>query len=58
MVLKLGSAVHIIDLPPDLSLSNFMLAFRRFLARRSMPSIIVSDYGSTFGAADVSIQNL
>ena len=43
-------AVHL-DLVPDLSTSTFLNCLKRFVARRGLPSKIVSDNGKTFEAA-------
>ena len=43
-------AVHL-ELVPSLSLNDFMLAFRKFCARRGIPSVIYSDNAKTFKAA-------
>ena len=43
-------AVHI-ELTASLSLEDFLLAFRRFCARRGVPSIVYSDNARTFKAA-------
>lgn len=44
-------AVHL-ELVPSLSLKDFMLAFRKFCARRGLPSVIYSDNAKTFEAAN------
>uniref|UniRef100_A0A0M3IUX5 Integrase catalytic domain-containing protein n=1 Tax=Ascaris lumbricoides TaxID=6252 RepID=A0A0M3IUX5_ASCLU len=44
-------AVHI-DVVSDLTTQNFLSTFRRFLARRGTPKIIISDNAPTFSAAD------
>lgn len=43
-------AIHI-ELCSSLSVSEFLLAFRRFVARRGMPSKVLSDNAKTFHAA-------
>lgn len=43
-------AVHL-ELVPSLSLTDFMLAMRKFIARRGLPSTIYSDNAKTFEAA-------
>ena len=43
-------AVHL-ELVPSLNLIDFVLAFRRFCARRGLPSIIYSDNAKTFNAS-------
>ena len=50
-------AVHL-ELLHDLSEESFMNCFRRFCSRKSTPSIMISDNGSTFQAASVSIKQL
>ena len=40
-------AIHL-ELVPSLSLSDFMPAFRRFVSRRGLPSIVYSDNAKTF----------
>ena len=47
-------AIHL-ELVPSLSLSDFMLAFRRFVSRRGLPSIIYSDNAKTFIGAPQEI---
>ena len=48
-------AVHL-ELVESLSQDQFMLAFRRFAARRGMPSVMYSDNARTFLSADVLLQ--
>ena len=48
-------AVHL-ELTDSQSLSDFMLALRRFAARRGLPSIIYSDNAATFNGAKAQIQ--
>ena len=43
-------AIHL-EIVTDLSTETFLLAFRRFASRRSLPSIILSDNASTYLAA-------
>ncbi|XP_006816667.1 uncharacterized protein LOC102806440, partial [Saccoglossus kowalevskii] len=50
-------AIHL-ELVMDLSTDTFLRAFRRFAARRSLPSKIVSDNGSTYLSAAKEIQKL
>ena len=45
-------AVHL-ELTDSLSLEDFLLAFRRFTARRGTPSVLYSDNAQTFKGADV-----
>lgn len=47
-------AIHL-ELVPSLSLSDFMLAFRRFVSRRGLPSIVYSDNAKTFVGAPQEI---
>ena len=48
-------AVHL-ELTDSLSKEDFLLAYRRFSARRSMPSTIYSDRAKTFQAADAYLR--
>ncbi|XP_006825937.1 uncharacterized protein LOC102802298, partial [Saccoglossus kowalevskii] len=50
-------AIHL-ELVMDLSTDTFLRAFRRFAARRSLPSKIISDNGSTYLSAAKEIQEL
>ena len=50
-------AVHI-EIVPDLTENSFMLAFRRFISRRSLPRVIISDNASTFKCAAADILQL
>ena len=50
-------AIHL-ELTDSLSLEDFLLAFRRFSARRGMPSTIYSDNATTFKGADVRLRRL
>ena len=43
-------ALHL-ELTPSLNLSDFCFAFRRFAARRGVPSVVWSDHAKTFEAA-------
>ena len=47
----------LVELVDSLSQEQFMLALRRFAARRGMPSIVYSDNARTFVGADVLLQN-
>ena len=47
-----------LQLVTDMSVKTFMLAFRRFSARFSVPTLMLSDRGSTFLSADKVISNL
>lgn len=48
-------AVHL-EITESLSLSDFMMAFRRFTARRGVPSVVYSDNARTFKGADAYLQ--
>ena len=48
-------AVHL-EITESLSLSDFMMALRRFSARRGVPSVIYSDNACTFKGADAYLQ--
>ena len=48
-------AVHL-ELTESLSLADFMMAFRRFVARRGVPSVVYSDNVRTFKGADTYLQ--
>ena len=48
-------AVHL-ELVSSLNLEDFLLAFRRFVSRRALPSIVYSDNAKTFKAASLLIQ--
>uniref|UniRef100_A0A5S6QYI8 Integrase catalytic domain-containing protein n=1 Tax=Trichuris muris TaxID=70415 RepID=A0A5S6QYI8_TRIMR len=50
-------AVHL-ELVMDMSVDQFLLALRRFVARRGKPSLIQSDNFTTFKAADKEVQQL
>jgi len=43
-------AIHL-EIVSDLSVESFLLAFRRFVGRWSMPKLLISDNGSTYLAA-------
>ena len=45
-------AIHL-ELTPDLSSDSFMRVLQRFIGRRGLPSLIVSDNGSTFRDSNV-----
>jgi hypothetical protein len=47
--------VHL-ELCPDLTAEGFLLAFKRFVSRRGMPTLIISDNGSNFEKADKEIK--
>ena len=48
-------AVHL-EITESLSLQHFMMAFRRFAARRGVPSTVYSDNATTFRGADVLLR--
>ena len=50
-------AIHL-EVVSDLSTESFMLAFRRFTSRRSLPSIMLSDNASTYLAAAEELKML
>ena len=50
-------AVHL-EVVTDLTAETFMLAFRRFVSRRSIPKTIISDNATTFIAASKQIGEL
>ncbi|XP_074661993.1 uncharacterized protein LOC141914638 [Tubulanus polymorphus] len=50
-------AVHL-EVVSDMSCATFLLAFRRFAARRSLPQKLISDNGSAFVAAAGEIKKL
>ena len=50
-------AIHL-ELVPDLSEYSFMLAFRGFCSRQSVPKKMISDNGTTFQAASNTIHKL
>ena len=50
-------AVHL-EVVPDLSEETFMMTFRRFVSRRSVPQIMMSDNATTFRAAANHLRRL
>jgi len=50
-------AIHL-EIVTDLSTETFLLAFRRFCSRRSLPSVILSDNASTYLAAAEELKRL
>lgn len=50
-------AVHL-EIVEDLTVESFLLAFRRFASRKSLPNKMISDNASTFMCADSEIQEL
>lgn len=50
-------AVHL-ELVQDMSTEQFLLCLRRFIARRGVPSSIISDNATQFKSADKTLQHL
>ena len=50
-------AIHL-ELVRDLSAETFLCSFRRFVARRGVPSLIVSENAKTFKASEKAIRRL
>ena len=50
-------AIHL-EIVNDLTVDMFLLSFRRFASRRSLPSVLVSDNASTFQSAAEELQKL
>ena len=50
-------AIHL-EVVTDLTVETFLLAFRRFSSRKSLPQILVSDNASTYTAAAEDLQQL
>jgi len=50
-------AIHL-EIVSDLSVESFLLAFRRFVGRRSVPKFLISDNGSTYLAAAEDLKSL
>ena len=50
-------AIHL-EIVHDLTVDMFILSFRRFVSRRSLPSIMVSDNASTYQSASEELQSL
>ena len=50
-------AVHL-EVVTDLSTATFMLAFRRFVGRRSLPKLMISDNATTYEAAADELKKL
>ena len=50
-------AIHL-EIVTDLTVETFLLAFRRFASRRSLPQILMSDNASTYLAAADELQKL
>ena len=54
---RVTRAIHL-ELVRDLSAETFLCCFRRFVARRGVPSLIVSDNAKTFKASEKAIRRL
>jgi len=52
-----SKAIHL-EIVEDLSTETFLLAFRRFMGRRSLPHLMISDNASTFEAAASELKDL
>ena len=50
-------AIHL-EVVTNLSVETFLLAFRRFASRRSLPQVLVSDNASTYSSAADELQKL
>lgn len=50
-------AVHL-EIVPDLTEESFLLAFRRFVSRRSLPKLMMSDNATTYHAAANHLQRI
>ncbi|XP_065917809.1 uncharacterized protein [Dysidea avara] len=50
-------AIHL-EVVNDLSTETFLLAFRRFAGRRSLPQVVMSDNASTYRSAATELHNL
>ena len=50
-------AIHL-EVVSDLSTETFLLAFRRFTSRKSLPQLMVSDNASTYTAAAEELYQL
>ena len=53
----ISRAVHI-ELVSDLSVESFLLCFRRFIGRRGMPEVIVTDNAKTFTAFSKTLKRV
>ena len=49
--------VHL-EIVQDLTVESFLLTFRKFAARRSVPNIMISDNGSTFLSSAEDLRSL
>jgi len=50
-------AIHL-EVVTDLSTETFLLAFRRFVSRKSLPTVVMSDNASTYMSAATELYNL
>ena len=50
-------AIHL-EIVNDLTVDMFLLSFRRFASRRSLPSVLMSDNASTYQSAAEELQKL
>jgi len=50
-------AIHL-EVVNDLSTETFLLAFRRFASRKSLPQVVMSDNASTFTSAATELHEL
>ena len=50
-------AVHL-EVVTDLSEENFIQAFRRFVSRKSLPQLMISDNASTYQSAAKELEKL
>ena len=59
MELKRGciSVVHL-EVVCDLSVETFLRAFRRFVSRKSLPQVMISDNASTYVAASKELEQM
>ncbi|XP_065902524.1 uncharacterized protein [Dysidea avara] len=53
----LSRAIHL-EVVTDLSTETFLQAFRRFVSRKSLPSVMISDNASTFESAAEELRKL
>ena len=51
----LTRAIHL-ELVKDCSVDEFLCALRRFVSRKAVPDVIISDNAKTFEAADRMLQ--
>ena len=50
-------AIHL-EVLTDLSTETFLLAFRRFVSWKSLPTVVMSDNASTYMSAATELYNL